>query len=109
MNQSEFLSVACNLLKAREKMRVQGAIGFAFASLWLHNWQSLSVAVANGVIAFVIHLKTALVETVVLVIIIIIIIKIIIIIIIIIIIVIAIRGSFNISRLIFSPGYRGHR
>ena len=80
-------------------MRAQSAIGFAFASLWLHNWQSLSVAIANGVIAFVIHLKTALVETVVLVIIIIIII----------ILIIAIRGSFNISRLISSPGYRGHR
>ena len=88
-------------------MRVQGAIGFAYASLWLHNWQSPSVAIANGVIAFVIHLKTALVETVVLVILLIIII--IIITIIIIIIVIAIRGSFNISRLISSPGYRGHR
>ena len=37
MNQSEFLAIAgtLNLLRAREKSRVQGAIGFAFASNWL--------------------------------------------------------------------------
>ena len=28
MNQSEYLAIACNLLKAREKLRVQGAIGW---------------------------------------------------------------------------------
>ena len=33
MNQSEFLLVICNLLRAREKSPVQGAIGFA--SHWL--------------------------------------------------------------------------
>ena len=32
MNQSEFLAIICNLLKAREKSRVHGAIGFDFAS-----------------------------------------------------------------------------
>ena len=28
MNQSEFPAITCNLLKAQEKSRVQGAIGF---------------------------------------------------------------------------------
>ena len=32
MNQSEFLAITCNFLNAREKLRVQGAIGFGFAS-----------------------------------------------------------------------------
>ena len=47
MNQSEFLAITCNLLKARKKSRVQVAIGFGFASNWLKNSpQSLSVAIA---------------------------------------------------------------
>ena len=33
MNQSEFLAITFILLKAREKLRVQGAIGFSFP--WL--------------------------------------------------------------------------
>ena len=35
MNQSEFLAMTCDLLKAREKSRAQGqgAIGFGFASV----------------------------------------------------------------------------
>ena len=37
MNQSEFLAITSYLLKAREKPRVQGAIGFGFASHWLKN------------------------------------------------------------------------
>ena len=41
MNQSEFLAITCNLLKAREKSRVQGAIGFGFASHWLKNWHEI--------------------------------------------------------------------
>ena len=54
MNQSEFLAITCNLLKAQEKWRVQGAIGFGFASNWLKKTrarllsQSLSVAIATG-------------------------------------------------------------
>ena len=36
MNQSQFPAVTCNPLKAREKSRVHGAIGFA--SHWLKNW-----------------------------------------------------------------------
>jgi len=41
MNQSEFLAMACNLLKrkAREKSRVQRANGFNFACHWLKNWR----------------------------------------------------------------------
>ena len=38
MTQSEFLAITCNLLKEREKSRVQCAIGFGFASHWLKNW-----------------------------------------------------------------------
>ena len=30
MNQSQFLAITCNLLKAREQSRVHGAIGFWF-------------------------------------------------------------------------------
>ena len=37
MNQSQFLAITCNLLKAREKSRVHGAIGFSFTSHWLKN------------------------------------------------------------------------
>ena len=39
MNQSQFLAIICNLLKAREKLRVHVAIGFGFASHWLKNWR----------------------------------------------------------------------
>ena len=51
MNQSQFLTITCNSLEAREKSRVRGAIGFGFDSHWLKNWresfnQSLSVAIA---------------------------------------------------------------
>ena len=50
MNQSEFLAITCNLLKAREKSRVRGVIGFGFASHWLKTGarflsQSLSVTI----------------------------------------------------------------
>ena len=51
MNQSQFLAIICNSLKAREKSRVHGAIGLV---LILIGWktgasllsQSLSVAIA---------------------------------------------------------------
>ena len=61
-NQSEIQAITGNVLKAREKSRVQGAIGFGFASHWLHNWrdifsQSLSVA-----ITFDSYLKTPLLK-----------------------------------------------
>ena len=37
VNQSQFIAIICNLLEAREKSRVRGAIGFGFTSLWLKN------------------------------------------------------------------------
>ena len=39
MNQSQFLAIICNSLKAREKSRARGAIGFGFTSQWLKNWR----------------------------------------------------------------------
>ena len=38
MSQSEFLAITCNTLKAREKSRVQDAVGFGFGFQWLKNW-----------------------------------------------------------------------
>ena len=35
MDQSQFLAITCNLLEAREKSLVHGAIGFGLASDWL--------------------------------------------------------------------------
>ena len=39
MNQSQFLAIICNSLKAREESRVHGGIGFGLASHWLKNWR----------------------------------------------------------------------
>ena len=39
MNQSQFLAITCNSLKAREKSRVHGELGFGFAFHWLKNWR----------------------------------------------------------------------
>ena len=46
-NQSagEFFKITCNLLKAREKSRVQGAIGFDFVSHLLKNWRKSLTAI----------------------------------------------------------------
>ena len=65
MNQSEFLAVTCNSLKAREKSCAHGAIGFGFASHWLKNWRKPLKPITersnrNHVITFDSHLKTAL-------------------------------------------------
>ena len=65
MNQSQFLAITCNSLKAREKSRVHGAIGFGFASHWLKNWCDSFKPITkrsnrNHVITFDSHLKTAL-------------------------------------------------
>ena len=65
MNQSQLLAIICNLLKAREKSRLHGAIGFGFASHWLKNWrESLKTIIKrsnrNHVITFDSYLKTAL-------------------------------------------------
>ena len=57
MNQSEFLAITCNPLKAWETLRVHGAIGFGFASQWLKNCKGSN---RNHVITFDSHLKTAL-------------------------------------------------
>ena len=37
MNQSQFVTITCNSLEAREKSRVHGAIGFCFDSHWVKN------------------------------------------------------------------------
>ena len=65
MNKSEFLLIASNSLKGREKSRVHGAIGFGFASHWLKNWRESFKPITkrsnrNHVITFDSHLKTAL-------------------------------------------------
>ena len=63
MNQSQFLAIICNLLKAREKSRVHGGVGFGFASHWLKNWRESFKPIirsSNHVITFDSHLKTAL-------------------------------------------------
>ena len=67
MNQSQFLAISCNSLEAREKSRVQGAIGFGlgFASHWLKNWRESFRLITkrtnrNHVITFDRYLKTAL-------------------------------------------------
>ena len=41
INITEFLAITCNLLKAREKSRAQGAIGLGFASHLLKNWRDI--------------------------------------------------------------------
>ena len=48
MNQSQFLAIICNLLKAREKSRVHVAIGFGFASHWLKNWRESFKPIIKG-------------------------------------------------------------
>ena len=65
MNQSQFLAIICNLLKARKKSRLHGAIGFGFASHWLKNWREsfkpiIKRSNRNHVITFDSYLKTAL-------------------------------------------------
>ena len=65
MNQSQFRAITYNSLKAREKSRVHGAIGFGFASHWLKNWRDSFKPITkrsnhNHVITFDSHLKTAL-------------------------------------------------
>ena len=67
MNQLESLAVTCNLLKAREKSRVQGAIGFAFVSHWLKNWRGIFKPITkrsnlNRVITSDSHSKTAVIK-----------------------------------------------
>ena len=59
------LANACNLLKAREKLRVQGTIGFGFTFNWLKNLGETFKPITkrsnhNRLITFDSHLKTAL-------------------------------------------------
>ena len=65
MNQSEFLAITCDLLKAWEKSCIQGAIGFGFASNWPKNLRETFKPITkcsnrNHVITCDSHLKTAL-------------------------------------------------
>ena len=65
MNQSEFLAIACNLLKAREKSRVQAATGLSFVSHLWKNCHEIFKPITersnhNRVVIFHNHLKTAL-------------------------------------------------
>ena len=65
MDQSQLLEITCKSLKAWEKSRVQGVIGFGFASHWLKNWRESFKPITkrsnrNHVITFDSHLKTAL-------------------------------------------------
>ena len=67
MNQSEFLLIACNFLYAREKSRLQGAIGFGFGfgSHWLKKWREIFKRITkpsncNRVTTFDCHSKFAL-------------------------------------------------
>ena len=65
MNQSQFLAIICNSLKAREESDVHGAIGFGLACHWLNNWRESFKPITkrsnrNHVITFDSHLKTAL-------------------------------------------------
>ena len=65
MNQSQFLAIICNWLKAREESRVHGEIGFGFASHWLKNWCESFKPITkrsnrNYVITFDSHVKNAL-------------------------------------------------
>ena len=67
MNQSKFEVIACNVLKARQKSRVQGAIEFGFPSHWLINWGEIFKPITKRincdcVITFDSPLKTALMQ-----------------------------------------------
>ena len=64
MDQSEFLAITCNLFKSR----LQGTIGFGFASHWLRNLSetfkpSTKCSGHQRVITFDSHLITALSKT----------------------------------------------
>ena len=66
-NQSEFLAISRNSLKAREKWLVHGATGIGFASHWLKIWRKSLKPITkrsdgNHVITFDSHLKTTLLE-----------------------------------------------
>ena len=71
MNQSQFLAITCNSLGARENSCVHGAIDFGFDSHWLKNWRESFKPITKGsnrnrVITFDSHLKTALIQQLIL-------------------------------------------
>ena len=39
INQSEYLANTSDLVKAQEKLQVQGEVGFGFACQYLKNWR----------------------------------------------------------------------
>ena len=41
MKKSKFFAVTCTFLKMRENWRLEGAIGFTFASNWLKSWREI--------------------------------------------------------------------
>ena len=49
MNQSKFVAIPCNFLKAREKSQIQIAIGFGFPSYWLINWRKIFKLITSSV------------------------------------------------------------
>ena len=64
-NQSQFLAITSNSLKAPEQSREHDAIGFGFASHWLKNWRESFTPITkrsnrNHVITFNSRLKTVL-------------------------------------------------
>ena len=66
VNQSEFLAITSNMLKAWEKSCIHGTLGFGFASHRLKNWRKSFEPITKGsncnnVITFDSHLKTALI------------------------------------------------
>jgi len=61
MNQSQFLAISCNSLKAQEKSRVHGAICIGFDSHWLKNWRnSFKPITERGIRNHVISLWTVI-------------------------------------------------
>ena len=67
MNQSQSLANICKSLRAREKSRIHGAIGFGFDSHWLKNWRDSFKPITkrsnrNHLITYDSHLKTALIR-----------------------------------------------
>ena len=65
MNQSKFLAITCNSLKAQQNSHTRAAIGFSFAFHWLENWCEIFDLNAkpsnrNHVITFDSNLKTTL-------------------------------------------------
>ena len=61
MNQSQFLANTCTSLKAREKSRVHGGIGFGFVLSLVEKLARVTKrSNRNHVITFDSHLKTAL-------------------------------------------------